>query len=176
MPQSAKLPIQSKPQVPADVADSVPASLVGMFVARAEYEEAFIAKIERAYNGKDSGSVCRQQTAHTPNVGYEGDVSASAHVVSALGRPPFFCTPLSFRCLRVCSAVQGRPSSGEHPESLVLPLKLVASDRTVNHRQHERQQKTHFSRFFWGLSLPASCTTYYPSAALPSTPFPLEAR
>ncbi len=176
MPQSAKLPIRSKPQVPADVADSVPASLVGMFVARAQYEEAVIAKIEKAYNWKDSASVCRQQTAHTPNVGYEGDVSASAHVVSALGRPAFCCTPLSHSVLRSCAGIASQPSRGEHPGFRVLPLKVVAGYTTKNHRQHDRQQETHFSRFFWGLSLPASCTPYYPSAAPSSTRLTPEAR
>jgi len=139
MAQSSKLPIEAKPQIPAHGADSVPDSLVGMPMEKADV--AVIAKIKKAYDRKVSASVFRQHTAHTPNVGYEGDVSASAEVPIALGRPIFLCKTISTSELRSCTDIPSQPYRGKHPGFLVLPLKLVEGPTTKNHRQHERQHE-----------------------------------
>jgi len=59
MEQNSKPPLDAKPQITADGANPVPDSLLAMFMARGEFEEAVIAKIKVAYDRKDSASVYR---------------------------------------------------------------------------------------------------------------------
>jgi len=59
MPQKSKHPIESKPQIFADLADSFPDLPMGMFMARGAYDEGVIAKFKVAYNRKASALVYR---------------------------------------------------------------------------------------------------------------------
>jgi len=60
MAQKSKHPIESKPQISADLTDYFPDSHLVMFMGR---DEALIAKSKLAYVRKDSGSVHRVPSA-----------------------------------------------------------------------------------------------------------------